>query len=308
MVLKYGEIIKNRRIELGITQDELAGGICSVLTLSRIERGIQTPQDYTLAQIMQRLGLSGSEIILAVNKKQLVFSRLKFDIRQAYIQDDYKEAERILQENKKQISELTPFDRQTFETIDILLKIRNNEYAENEALELLEAALRLTSPQYTKVNLPMLFTYEEILLLNNIAIRYAHLGDLKTAVYMLYHIKEFYDKKVCDIEEALRTEPMVLYNLSKYLGLAGRIDECLAICERGINIGVKTRRCSSLAKTLYNKAYALNIRNKPGDKEASLYYAKQAYHLADVLEMHDSKERYRAFIKKNFAVEVQFTD
>ena len=32
----------------------------------------------------------------------------------------------------------------------------------------------------------MLFTYEEILLLNNIAIRYAHLGDLKTAVDMLY--------------------------------------------------------------------------------------------------------------------------
>ena len=106
MVLKYGEIIKNRRIELGITQDELAGGICSVLTLSRIERGTQTPQDYTLVQIMQRLGLSGSEIILAANEKQLIFSRLKFDIRQAYIQDDYKEAERILRKIKSRFLSL----------------------------------------------------------------------------------------------------------------------------------------------------------------------------------------------------------
>ncbi len=289
---------------MGITQDELANGICSVLTLSRIERGTQVPQDYTLLQILQRLGLSGSETIFIANDKQLVFSRLKFDIRQAYIQENYEEAKKILRDNSNQISKLSPFDRQTFETIDILLKIRDKEYGENEALERLEAALRLTYPNYSKVNLPKLFTFEEILLLNNIAIRYAHLGDLNTAIDMLYHIKDFYDKKVCDIEEALRTEPMVLYNLSKYLGLVGRIDECLAICELGINIGVKTRNCFSLAKTMYNKAYVLNMRNKPGDKEASLYYAKQAYHLADILEMYKSKELYRAFIKDTFDAEV----
>lgn len=304
MVYNIGEYIKARRNELEITQDELASGICSALTLSRIERGTQVPQDYTLLQILQRIGLSGSEAIFLVNEKQLVFSRLKFDIRQAYIQENYEKAKKILQDNKDQISKLSQFDRQTFETIDILLKIRDKEYGENEALERLEAALRLTYQQYSKVNLPKLFTYEEILLLNNIAIRYARLGDLKTAIDMLYHIKDFYDKKVCDIEEALRTEPMVLYNLSKYLGLAGKIDECLAICELGINIGVKTRNCFSLAKTMYNKAYALNIRNKPGDKEASLYCVKQAYHLADILEMHDSKELYRTFIKDTFDVEV----
>ncbi len=303
-VYNIGEYIKTRRKALGITQEELANGICSVLTLSRIERGAQLPQDCTLVQILQRIGLSSSEMFLAANDKHLFFSQLKFDIRQAYIQENYEEAKKILRDNKDRISKLSPFDRQTFETIDILLKIRDKEYGESEALERLEAALRLTYPKYSKVNLPKLFTYEEILLLNNIAIRYARLGDLKTAIDMLYHIKDFYDKKVCDIEEALRTEAMVLYNLSKYLGLAGRIDDCLAICEQGINFGIKTRRCSSLAKTLYNKAYALNIRNKPGDKDASLHCAKQAYYLADVLEMYESKELYRAFIKNSFDVEV----
>ena len=304
MIYNIGEYIKNRRKVLGITQDELADGICSVMTLSRIERGDQFPHDYTLIQILQRLGLSGSEMFLLVNSEQFIISQLRFDIRRAYIQENYDEAKKILRENKDQISKLSPFDRQTFETIDILLKIRDKEYDDNEALERLEAALRLTHKQYSKVNLPKLFTYEEILLLNNIAIRYAHLDDLKTAIDMLYCIKDFYDKRVCDIEEALRTEAMVLYNLSKLLGLAGRIDECLAICEQGINFGIKTRRCSSLARTLYNKAYVLNMRNKPGDKETSLHCAKQAYHLADVLEMYESKEHYRAFIKKSFDVEV----
>ncbi len=303
-VYNIGEYIKTRRKALGITQEELANGICSVLTLSRIERGTQLPQDCTLVQLLQRIGLSSSEMFLAANDKHLFFSQLKFDIRQAYIQENYEEAKKILRKNRDQISKLSPFDRQTFETIDILLKIRDKEYGESEALERLEAALRLTYPKYSKVNLPKLFTYEEILLLNNIAIRYANLGDLKTAIDMLYHIKDFYDKRVCDIEEALRTESMVLYNLSKLLGLAGRIDECLAICEQGINFGIKTRRCSSLAKTLFNKAYVLNMRNKPGDKESSLHYAKQAYHLADVLEIRESKDHYRAFIKKNFDIEM----
>ncbi len=304
MVFKYGKIIRDRRRELGITQDELASGICSVLTLSRIERGTQVPHDYTLLQLMQRLGLSSSETFLLVDDEHTAFYRLKYYIRQAYINGNYEEAKKILRKNKEQISELSPFDRQTFETIDILLKIRDKEYDDNEALERLEAALRLTHKQYSKDNLPKLFTYEEILLLNNIAIRYAHLNDLKTAIDMLYCIKDFYDTKFCDIEEALRTESMVLYNLSKYLGLAGRIDECLAICEQGINFGIKTRRCSSLAKTLFNKAYVLNMRNKPGDKEASLHCAEQAYHLADVLEMYESKEHYKAFIKKNFDIEM----
>ncbi len=304
MIYNIGEYIKKRRKVLGITQDELADGICSVITLSRIERGDQFPHDNTLIQIMQRLGLSGGEMFLLVDSEQFIINQLRFDIRQAYIQEKYEEAKKILRENRDQISKLSPFDRQTFETIDILLKIRDKEYDDNEALERLEAALKLTYPKYTKDKLPSLFTYEEILLLNNIAIRYARLGDLKTAIDMLYNIKDFYDRRVCDIEEALRTEAMVLYNLSKYLGLAGRIDDCLAICEQGINFGIKTRRCSSLAKTLYNKAYALNIRNKPGDKEASLHCAKQAYYLADVLEMYASKEHYKDFIKKNFDIEM----
>lgn len=304
MVYNIGEYIKTRRCALGLTQKELANGVCTVLTLSRIEQNKENPRDYVLKLLLQRLGLSGSEMLFATIGSELIYNQLRFDIRQAYIFGDNKRAEKILGDNAELISKLPPTDRQTFDTIDTLIKINRGEFSDEEALNRLEAVIKLTYPKYTKDNPPAFLTYEEILLLNNIAIRYAHLGDLTTAIDMLYHIKDFYDRRVCDIEEALRTESMVLYNLSKLLGLAGRIDECLAICEQGISFSIKTRRCSSLAKTLFNKAYALNIRDKPGDKEASLYYVKQAYHLADILEMHESKEHYRAFIKDTFDVEM----
>lgn len=100
MIYNIGEYIKNRRKVLGITQDELADGICSVMTLSRIERGDQFPHDYTLIQILQRLGLSGSEMFLLVNSEQFIISQLRFDIRQAYIQENYDEAKRFFEKTR----------------------------------------------------------------------------------------------------------------------------------------------------------------------------------------------------------------
>lgn len=304
MVYNIGEYIKARRIELGISQDELASNICTQATLSRIENGERIPSKETAAALLQRLGLSGAELMLADSAESLILHKLKFDIRQAYISGDYRKSEKILSENKELISKLSPTDKQTFETIDTLLRISRSEFSDEEALNRLEAVIRFTCPKYTKNTPPAFFTYEEILLLNNIALLYAKLGDMEIAINLLYHIKNFYDRQVCDIEEALRTEPMILYNLSKCLGLMGRIDESIEISALGIRIAKETRRCSSLAKTLYNMAYGLFERNNPGDREASLYYAKQAYNLADVLDMKASKEHYRKFILSRFNIEL----
>ncbi len=304
MIYSIGAYIRNRRKELGITQNELAAGLCSVMTISRIERGEQIPQDSTLKSILQRLGLSGAELMFANNADSLLLHQLKYDIRQASILEDYARADRILTENKDWISGLEPLDKQTFETAAVLLKILRNELTDKEALNQLEALIRITCPKYTKDKPPTLMTYDEILLLNNIALKYAHLGDVETAISLLYHIKDFYDKRNCDIEETLRTEPMVLYNLSKYLGLAGRIDESIEISSQGIRLAKQTRRCSVMAKTLYNMAYGLYERNKPGDRDTSLHYVKQAYYLADILDMKQSKEHYKNYISAKFGEQV----
>lgn len=148
-------------------------------------------------------------------------------------------------------------------------------------------------------------TYEEILLLNNIAIQYAHLGDIETAIKLLYHIKIFYGKQVCDIEEALRTKSMVLYNLSKYLGLVERYDECISVCGEGIKLATETGRCLDLSNTYYNLSWSLYHRNKPGDKEASLYYMKLAYYNACTMNKKASIEKYSKVILDRYDIIVE---
>lgn len=305
MIYNIGEYIKARRIELGLTQRVLAEGLCTAVTLSRIEQNKENPQDFILKSILQRLGLSGSDILFATTGSELISNQLKFDIRQAYILEDYKKAEKILSDNKELISKLPPADKQTFETIDILLKINKRELSGEEALNQLEAAIRLTCPKYTKDNPPEFLSYEEILLLNNIALRYVHMGDMETAIKLLYHIKNFYDKRVCDIEETLRTKPMVLYNLSKYLGQLEKYSECISVCEEGIELATKTGRSSCLPQTYYNISWSLYHRNKPGDKESSLYYMKLAYYSACTMNKKAAIEKYAKVILDRYNITVE---
>ena len=41
---KLGEYIRQRRLDLGLTQEQVCAGICESVTLSRFENGKQTPQ------------------------------------------------------------------------------------------------------------------------------------------------------------------------------------------------------------------------------------------------------------------------
>ena len=56
----FGPLIKQRREELGYTQEDLADGICSVPTLSRIENGERIPTKQHSEMLLQRLGYSDS--------------------------------------------------------------------------------------------------------------------------------------------------------------------------------------------------------------------------------------------------------
>lgn len=59
-IYQFGAIIRCRREELGYTQEDLADGICSVPTLSRIENGERMPTREHFEMLLQRLGYSNT--------------------------------------------------------------------------------------------------------------------------------------------------------------------------------------------------------------------------------------------------------
>lgn len=178
-VLQIGSIIKKKREELMMTQEELARGICSVPSLSRIENGDRMPSRERLGMILQRLGYSETTLDWIVDEDDFDFYELKVKLRQAHMQDKIEEARELLEELKTMRSDL-PVNKQFVLLYTVLLN--KKDYSTNERLELLEEALRYTAPRYTSENLPAIMFYEEILVLNNIAIAYQELGEADTAI------------------------------------------------------------------------------------------------------------------------------
>ena len=75
-----GSIIRKRRQELGLTQEQLCRGICETVTLSRIENGKQTPSRSKLNALLQRLGMPGERYYALLSEQEMKISNLQTEI------------------------------------------------------------------------------------------------------------------------------------------------------------------------------------------------------------------------------------
>ena len=297
-VFQLGTVIKNRREELGITQEDLADGICSVPTLSRIENGERMPTKDHFEMFMQRLGYSAMSLDFFTDKQDFQTYELKFKVRQEFVSGNYALAGEHMRELESALKAPTKIDRQFILLHDAL--INKSKYTNGERLEQLEAAIQLTCPKFKSGVIPKVLSYDEIILLNNIAICNHAQGNTAQAIEILTALKEYFDHHVISVEEALRTQPMILYNLSKYLGLSGRYDECIEICDLGIRIARKTGRCSLLGKTLFNRAWALLQRNRTEDREVAKRALKDAIYFSHVIGDQKNLKIMQEFYTESF--------
>ena len=169
-VSQLGPIIRSRRMELGLSQEDLADGICSVPTLSRIENGERMPTKNHFEMLMQRLGYSAMSLDFYTDKYDFLTHELKFKIRQAYVAKDFLLANRLLQDYMEILKSDSNIDQQFYLLYNTLLNLER--YSKEEARNMFESALRLTCPSYAGRRIPHVLSYEEIVLLNNIATCY----------------------------------------------------------------------------------------------------------------------------------------
>lgn len=287
-VFQLGPILKIRREELGLSQEDLADGICSVPTLSRIENGERLPTKNHFEMLMQRLGYSGMSLDFFSDKRTFLLHEIKIKTRYAYMSEDFSLAMECLEKFEGLLKNPTKIDKQFLILYQTLLNPK--QYSNNDQLRRYEEALKLTCPKYAIGHIPHVLSYEEIILLNNIAVCYDVADNRDYAIFILYSLKDYYERHMISTDEALRTQLLILYNLSKFLGLSGRYNECIEICDLGIRIARETGRCQFLARTLYNRGWALSRRNYDGDKELAEISIKQAYCFANIMGNHQQAE------------------
>ena len=186
---KLGEYIRQRRLDLGLTQEQVCAGIREYVTLSRFENGKQTPSRNRINAILQRLGLPDDRYYALVTPEELEIEALKKEIVSC-------NALKCVEDGFDKISQLEkivkPDDQITQQFIlrsKVLLGGLDKRYSNDERIQMLLQAIRMTIPDFQLDKIEdFLFTLDEMKLVNQIGNAYSLSGDNEKAADIFYRL------------------------------------------------------------------------------------------------------------------------
>lgn len=247
-----GEVIRQRRLELGLTQEQLCEGICEPVTVSRLERGVQTPSRNRINAILQRLGLpedryyailSREETQISVLEKEIVAYNIRYErAAEEYLPGIRQEA----LEKHRQLEAVMDQDdtvaRQLILRSRALLGGEDGAMSLDEQLQLMMDAIRLTSPGFDLEEVGQgLYTEEEIKIINYIAITYSRKGDHDQAADILKQLLRYIQKKLKDMPPRRTHIWLIAYSLCRQLAVIGRYKTAIEYAELGRDLCIRFR-------------------------------------------------------------------
>ena len=254
-----GEMIKRTRKMRNMKQEDIAFGICSVSTLSRIENGLETPAKTTFDKIIKRLGapkgLSGCEAS-GDEAYRLRYLAVRNIIRNPKSQNDDILAEYAATECEdafvKYVKAVTSFDKQDFVG----------------CIELLDAALteKKSLGNWPEIDYAIMEPFE-IHRLILVAKCLHKTGEYDYAERLIKKLEEYMEGSSC--LDGVYGELYILL-LAEYADISadrGYPDKSLSICARALK-EIERKRKPYYKKAIFDieaKAYELEGKTDMGN-------------------------------------------
>ena len=143
-----GEYVKQRRLDLGLTQEQLCYGICEPMTLSRLENGKQTPSRNRINALLQRLGLPDDRYFALLSKNELEMEALQKEIVACNATEKVPEGFEKLAQFEKLADPDDQIAQQFALRSRVLLGRLDGRYTPLEQIDLLMQAIQLTVPRF----------------------------------------------------------------------------------------------------------------------------------------------------------------
>lgn len=287
-----GEIIRQRRLELGLTQEELCEGICEPMTISRFENGRQTPSRNRIKALLQRLGLPDDRFWGLLSAKELEISNLEKEIISCHVRfaRATPEEKNIIREEaftkhrelEGVIDKDDTLSRQLILRSKYLLGTENGPYSLDVGISMLLEAMHLTSPQFDLDQIGRgLYTENEIKLINNLANCYIRAGRHYDAIDILKPLLHYLKTHMKNIPPNRAQIPMVAFNYARELEIVKRFDDAIEIAEYARRICIDYGVYTSLSDILMILA---ECHYHLGNHETSTELYRQAYYLFKIIE------------------------
>lgn len=249
-----GDYIREQRERLGVTQEDLCEGICSPGTLSKIENGRQSVRLNQYIALMERLGLPVQPIGVQVTEEEMEWYRLKSKIQYTTALDNWN-IEKELQELENIAKKHTNGEKQFIMFNRAVVNMKKGEDID-KVIDMLSEAMRITYPQFdiSKTASVKLLTMDEMLIISNIAIALNSKGSVLDAIKWETFLKEYMENDRLEYDGVGRLYPLVVFNLSNWVGSYNRYEEALQLCNIGIEYCNEHGKLNMYTELLYNKS------------------------------------------------------
>lgn len=303
-----GEVIRQRRIELGLTQEELCEGIYEPPTMSRIETGRQTPSRTKLNVLLQRLGLPDDRYYALLSDNETKIADLQKEIVSCNVLGKEKKGLEMINE-LEEIADPQDTTIQQFilRSKVILGKLENGEikpYSFEQKLEILFQAIHLTSPRFNIKEIDRgLYGLDEVKVINQIALTYSRNDEHKKAIDIYYQLLRYIKKHFQNILQSGGLLPLVCYNYARELDLVKRYEDALEIAQLGWQACVQYGQYRNLPVIIALMAECYHFLN---DDNKSIEYYRQAYYIHKAIGNEKSIGVIMSETKKYFGNDFSF--
>lgn len=297
---RAGDVIRLTRNAIGMTQEQLSEGICSVETLSRIENNRQGIGIEVYGLLMAKMERNPLRSYAICSSTDMRIAEEKKALEDAVAKVDYEKAKVHLMKMKSMMS-ATNYNQQYLGRFEALIAYHTKEIEENELIEQLDKAIRLTLPEYEKYlesEDVFPFTEQELMTLMSLANAYMLAERNMESLYIYESLLKCLEGKYIDNDTIRRMKLVVMANGNKVLGILGKHDVAIEraqdIIEQACRYNYGHVLSNALVSLVWNTKQ--ENRNELIDNKLMKQKLRQAYYIAvarkDVFYINMIKKYY----------------
>ena len=301
------DVIKGRRIGMGLSQEELADGICSSTTMSRIECGKTYPKRKELVKLLEKVKWSGENYTLTAQIGNPEYHQITSQVSNLTYLGKHEEAEELLKKLEKKIPEKNIFAEQYFLNNFNTIRFALGKKDVQKFFVLIEKSLYLTAPKFNKEKWKNWhFTRAEVMSINIMSYACERVGKTEYVIKLLTTVKEFYQKQCFHLNHYQAGYGITLRNLGSLFGNLGEYEKSIQLADSCIKQALNLERIGIATTALYDRGWGMEHLWEKGifDKQESLNYIKASYYLNLFLDRKIEYEYYREHIKKLYEEDI----
>ncbi len=246
---RLGDVIKELRERLHMTQEELAEGICSVSSVAKIEGGSQMPSGRVAEALFCRLKDSGSFFTGFAQAQELL---------------ELHDWEHLLARAKDGEKKGSRFEEQLYayvRLIDQMQAVTDHSVLLFDLIQVLVMSMPL-SELYDDSAERRTYTYLELCILNSIAVQFYYMESFEQAGHILQRVHDYLLKWHAQGEVGRYLFPAVCNNLAAVKMGGGLAQPARSLCDAGIRCCLDEGMLIPLPSLYGNLSNALSLQHE----------------------------------------------